>query len=113
MFPALLSLAPSGVDITPATPYIAVCLRRNFGPLCDLTEREMALMASRGLTMLLCLLTVAGFAVSLGCAVSEERSRRHAYVIREDLKHLTQDIDWVLGLDDPSGIHEDSFPPGP
>ena len=70
-------------------------------------------MASRALTMLLCLLTVAGFAMSLGCAVSEERSRRHAYVIHEDLHHLGQDIDWVLGLDEPSGVYDDSFPPGP
>lgn len=72
-------------------------------------------MTSRWLTVLLCTLTVLGMALSLGCAnaFTEERTARRAYAIRTDLDHMVDDVDWALGLDEPSILYEDSFPPHP
>jgi hypothetical protein len=72
-------------------------------------------MAGRWLTVILCLLTLAGISVSLGCAnaFSEDRNRMRVYSIRTDLNHMVDDVDWFFGLDEPSVLYEDSFPPGP
>ncbi len=64
------------------------------------------------LTRLLCVCALAGLVVSLGCnAFSADRQRRRAISIRTDLDHMVDDFDWILGLDEPSTLHEQSFPP--
>lgn len=72
-------------------------------------------MTSRWLRVLLCVLTVVGVAISLGCAnpFSAERNRRRLYSIRTDMDHIVDDVDWLFGLDEPSILYEDSFPPHP
>jgi hypothetical protein len=75
----------------------------------------MTLMVGRCLTVLLCLLTVGGICVSLGCSnyLSVEKERRRAYVVRTDWNHAGDDLDWSLGLSNPNIGFEDSFPPNP
>jgi len=68
-------------------------------------------MTSRWVGIVLCLLTVVAISVSLGC--SAERNRRRSYSMETDLDHLVDDVDWALGLDEPSILYEDSFPPHP
>ncbi len=70
-------------------------------------------MTHRGLSLLICLLAVLGFALSMGCTLSEERRRLQGYVVQEDLKHMQDDFLWAIGSDEPSILYEDSFPPGP
>jgi hypothetical protein len=72
-------------------------------------------MASRWLTVVLCLLTVGGISAALGCSeyLSAERNRRRAYVVKTDWEHAGTDLDWMLGLDVPSSLYEDSFSPYP
>lgn len=36
-----------------------------------------------------------------------------AFTLRTDLDHLADDVDWALGLEEPSILYEDSFPPPP
>ncbi len=63
---------------------------------------------------LLCVFAAMGLIMSLGCnAFSAERQRRRAYSIRTDLDHMVDDVDWVLGLDEPSSLYEETFPPYP
>ena len=70
-------------------------------------------MTRRGLSTLLCLLAVLGFALSLGCSVTEERRSRRRYAVREDLHHMRDDLDWALGIDGPSILYDDTMTPGP
>jgi hypothetical protein len=72
-------------------------------------------MVSRCLRVLLCLLVVAGLAMSLGCrnTYSAERVRMRTYSMQTDADHIVDDVDWALGLDEPSILYEDSFPPHP
>jgi len=66
------------------------------------------------LTRLLCLVAVMGLMASLGCnAFTAERQRRRALSIQKDLDHMVDDVDWALGLDEPSTLQEESFPPYP
>ncbi|MHC4592490.1 MAG: hypothetical protein ACYS8L_07340 [Planctomycetota bacterium] len=83
--------------------------------MAGFTFGENTLMASRWLTVTLCMLTLIGTLVSLGCAnaFTEERTRRRQYAIETDLDHMIDDIDWVLGLDEPSILYEETFPPHP
>jgi len=71
-------------------------------------------MKSRWVTKLLCVVAVTGLVLSLGCnAFSAERQRRRAYSVRTDLNYMVDDVDWLLGLDEPSALHEETFPPYP
>jgi hypothetical protein len=62
-------------------------------------------------TLALALLAVAVLLLSVGCGsmVSDERRARRRYVIQKDLDSMMNDIDWVLGLDSPSGLTQDRF----
>jgi len=43
-----------------------------------------------------------------GCsAFTPEKNRRRAYVVKADLEHLIDDVDWILGFDKPSMLYED------
>ena len=68
-------------------------------------------MRSRWLVMLACIVTVAFLIASLGC--SAERNRRRAVSVRTDLDRIVDDVDWILGLDEPSIQYEETFPPYP
>ena len=72
-------------------------------------------MASRWLTAFLCLLTVVGISVSLGCAnaFTAQRRRMRIQSVEVDSDNIIDDVDWILGLDEPSTLYEDSFPPYP
>ena len=62
-----------------------------------------------------CLLVGLAFVVSVGCAdyTSAERQRYRSYTWRQDAHHLSDDIDWVLAVDVPSMLYEDTFTPYP
>ena len=68
-------------------------------------------MRNRWLVALVCFVTLACFASSFGC--SPQRNARRAEVIATDLNRLPDDIDWVLNLDAPSMLYEDTFRPYP
>jgi len=68
-------------------------------------------MRNRWLAAILCLVAVAGLFVSQGC--SPQASARRAHVIKRDLSRIPDEIDWLLGLDEPSILYEDTFPPYP
>ncbi|MGD2174019.1 MAG: hypothetical protein PVJ27_01345 [Candidatus Brocadiaceae bacterium] len=69
-------------------------------------------MRKRSLSVLLCLLAVVGLVVSMGCnAFTPERTQRRVSVARQDLGRIPDEVDWVLGFDEPSIIYDDSFPP--
>ena len=69
-------------------------------------------MINRWFTRLLCLSAVVGIVLAMGCGrLSAERKRRYRYVIRTDLQHMWRDMEWIVGLDEPSIVYEDSFPP--
>jgi len=68
-------------------------------------------MRKRWLAVVMCLVIGATFAVSLGCTA--ERSATAVASIRSDLNRLPDDVQWVLGLDEPSILYEDTFPPYP
>ncbi len=66
-------------------------------------------MRKRWLAVVMCLVIGATFAVSLGC--TSERSAIAANSIRKDVSRLPDDVLWVLGLDEPTILYEDTFPP--
>lgn len=69
-------------------------------------------MRQRSVILTLCLLAVIGLIVSTGCnAFSPEKMERRRRVVRQDLQLIPDDVDWVLGLDEPSVVHEETFPP--
>jgi hypothetical protein len=68
-------------------------------------------MIARWLTVVLCFLLLVGISAALGCSV--ERNRYRTDSMRTDLDHLVDDVDWALGIDEPSILYEDSFPPHP
>ena len=57
---------------------------------------------------ILCLLAVLGFVMVSGCANynKPELQRRRSYAVEQDLKHLADDVDWVLGLHRPAPYDE-------
>jgi hypothetical protein len=57
-----------------------------------------------------CLLLALGFVVSLcACnAFSPQRQRRRAYVIRTDLDRMVDDVDWILGLHQPTSLYNET-----
>jgi hypothetical protein len=61
------------------------------------------------LKRIICLAAVVGLiAGTLGCGLFDpDRNRRRGYVMRTDLEHFVDDLDWVLGLDEPSMLYED------
>ena len=70
-------------------------------------------MKNRWLRWFVCVLVVAGMALSAGCsnAFSAERTRRREYVVDTDLDGIVDDLDWALGLDGPSMIYDHSTTP--
>lgn len=68
-------------------------------------------MITRWVTVVLCFLMVVGVSASLGC--SAERNRYRTDSMSRDLDHMVDDVDWALGIEEPSMLYEDSFPPHP
>lgn len=68
-------------------------------------------MITRWVSAVLCFLMIVGISASLGCTV--ERNRYRVNSMQTDLRNLVRDVDWALGIDEPSMLHEDSFPPFP
>ncbi len=69
-------------------------------------------MSKRLVTFALCLLAVMGLVLSSGCrAFTPEKTQRYHSVVRQDLDMMEADAVWILGLDEPSISHEDTFPP--
>ena len=66
-------------------------------------------MRNRLLAVVLCLVMAAGFMVSLGCTA--ENTATAANSIRADARRLPDDVLWLFGLDEPSIVYEDTFPP--
>jgi hypothetical protein len=72
-------------------------------------------MARRSLTTVAFLLVIAGACVSLGCSHywAAEKTHRRIEVAKSDWNRAGDDLDWALGLDEPSIMYEDSLPPKP
>ena len=59
----------------------------------------------------LCLLTVLCISLTAGCnTFSPERNRMRMHSIRTDLHHMSQDVDWILGLQEPSELYHPMRP---
>jgi len=66
-------------------------------------------MRSSRAARVICLVVAAGFLLICGCgAYSPERQRNRAYVTRTDLDHATDDVDWILGLTQPTQSFDES-----
>jgi hypothetical protein len=78
-------------------------------------NREITPMFRRWLAASICLLVVVSASMSLGCArfYSRERMARRQYIYDRETDLMVDDIEWALGVDDPSMLYEDSFPPHP
>ena len=71
-------------------------------------------MRNRCLRAFFCLLAVAGLVLSTGCGMfTPERNQRRLDVMKADMARIPDEIDWILGLDEPSSLHEETFPPYP
>ncbi len=69
-------------------------------------------MRNRWLAAMLCLVAVAGLVISMGCnAFTPERNRRRVAVMQSDMDRMVDEVDWLLGLDEPSTLYEDTFTP--
>jgi len=69
-------------------------------------------MRSRRLTGLICLFVLSGLILFTGCnAFSAERQHRRSYAIQTDLDNIVDDVDYLLGLQEPGTMHEETFPP--
>ncbi len=66
-------------------------------------------MRKRWLAVVMCLIIGATFTGTLGC--SSTRSATAVASMRQDLNRLPDDVQWALGLDEPSILYEDTFPP--
>jgi hypothetical protein len=66
-------------------------------------------MRSRWLVTILCLATMIGLFVSTGC--SPERNARRVSTMRSDWERIPDEVDWLFGLDEPSILYEETFPP--
>jgi len=51
--------------------------------------------------------------LSTGCGsmFSADRNRARASVVRADMARIPDEMDFILGFEDPSMIHEDTLPP--
>ncbi|MBS3764663.1 MAG: hypothetical protein ACLFWL_10635 [Candidatus Brocadiia bacterium] len=59
---------------------------------------------------IICLMGVLAILFVCGCnAFSAQRQRRRRYVIETDLDHIVDDVDWVLGLHEPSGTFDETM----
>jgi len=68
-------------------------------------------MKNRFIVAALCMLALAGAALLTGCQVTPEQSREQAYVKHMDRSRINDDWTWILGLDDPSILYNESLPP--
>jgi hypothetical protein len=66
-------------------------------------------MRKRWLAVVMCLVIGATFAVSLGCT-PQRRAIANASV-NNDVNQLQDDLQWIVGLDEPSILYEDTVPP--
>lgn len=59
------------------------------------------------LKRVLCLSVLAAVLLGLcGCGMFDpDRNRQRRYVVKTDLEHFVDDLDWILGLDQPSMLY--------
>ncbi len=69
-------------------------------------------MRKRCVSLLLCMAALVGLTLSLGCnAFAPERNQRRMQVVRSDTRRIPDEVDWILGFEEPSQLYEDTFPP--
>jgi hypothetical protein len=68
-------------------------------------------MLTRRLTWLLCLAALFCTVLTSGCSSDPARRYTQTYTVRTDLGRLAHEIDWILGLDEPSILFDASMPP--
>lgn len=68
-------------------------------------------MKGKRFARVVCLLLICSFVIIAGCqAFSAERNRRRRYSMRTDLDRLVDDVDWILGLQRPSRLYDETRP---
>lgn len=68
-------------------------------------------MRSRFVRGLICLVVLAGVAVSTGCSTTPAQARQRARTWQTDRDHMKREWDWLLGFEDPSALYDSSLPP--
>ena len=68
-------------------------------------------MRSRCLVFLLSLVALAGVLCTTGCSTTPAQRRTRALAAYTDRENMKREIDWMLGLEDPSMLWDYSFPP--
>ena len=68
-------------------------------------------MITRWVTVVLCFLMVVGVSPARGCAAGRKRDTTHKKI--RGMDQMVVDVDWALGIEEPSMLYEDSFPPHP
>ncbi len=70
-------------------------------------------MRNRCLAVIVCLAIFAATSVTTGCRgyFSEERHDYRSRTIQADRERMSDDWDWIWGLDEPATTHERTFPP--
>jgi hypothetical protein len=69
-------------------------------------------MRTHGLTVIIGLVAVAALVVCTGCGMfTPERNARRVAIMKEDMSHIPDEVDWLLGLDDYSSLYDDTLPP--
>ncbi len=59
----------------------------------------------------ICLLGLLCISLTAGCnAFTPERNRMRMHSIRTDMEHIVTDVDWMLGLQEPSPLYHPARP---
>jgi hypothetical protein len=68
-------------------------------------------MRRKWLVHTLCLLAVLCISLTAGCnAFTPERNRMRMHSIRTDLDRMVDDVDWILGLQEPTPLYNPMRP---
>lgn len=68
-------------------------------------------MRSRFIAILVSLAALAGLFCMTGCNTYPAQRRTRQLTIAQDRENMKREIDWMLGVEDPSILWDYSFPP--
>ena len=68
-------------------------------------------MRSRCFILVVSLFALAGISLSSGCSTYPAQRRTRQVTMTTDRENMKREIDWMLGVEDPSMLWDYSFPP--